>query len=80
MPQITSTKDKAKVAVKQDEATIPPLTYTISQIKAMAGTADIEKSGLINRVVLIEDVKLGKLNTSGSTPVTDTTGTINIYQ
>ncbi|MGL6221403.1 MAG: hypothetical protein ACRC36_25480, partial [Lacrimispora sphenoides] len=80
MPQITSTKDKAKVAVKQDAATIPPVTYTISQIKAMAGTADIEKSGLINRVVLIEDVKLGKLNTSGSTPVTDATGTINIYQ
>ncbi|WP_313183329.1 CehA/McbA family metallohydrolase [Lacrimispora sp.] len=80
MPQITSTKDKAKIAVKQDEATIPPVKYTVSQIKAMAGTADIEKSGLINRVVLIEDVKLGKLNTSGSTPVTDATGTIDIYQ
>lgn len=80
MPQITSSKDKAKVAAKQDEASIQPVKYTINQIKAMANTADIEKSGLINRVVLIEDVKLGKLNTSASTPVTDATGTINIYQ
>ncbi len=80
MPQITSTKDKAKVVTKQDEASIPPVKYTINQIKAMADTADLEKSGLIDRVVLIEDVRLGKLNTSGSTPVTDATGTINIYQ
>lgn len=79
MPQITSTKDKAKI-VSKNGASIPPVKVTIKQIKDLANTADLEKSGLVDRVVLIEDVTLGKLNTSGSTPITDATGTINIYQ
>lgn len=52
---------------------VEPETYTIQEIKDSG-------SNMISRFVKIKDVTLGKLETAGSTPVTDATGTINIYK
>jgi hypothetical protein len=68
----------------------PQITPTSSSLLG-AGKAQVAKemtiaelissgSTMLGQLVKVKNVKLGTLNTGGSTPVTDATGTINIYK
>lgn len=56
-----------------------PVAAKETTIKALLG--DYDTGALESSVVIIKDVKIGAINTSGNTPVTDAEGnTINIYK
>lgn len=68
----------------------PQITPTSSSLLG-DGTAQLAKtmtiaelitngSTMLGQLVKVKNVKLGTLNTGGSTPITDATGTINIYK
>ncbi|MDW7661514.1 MAG: S-layer homology domain-containing protein [Bacillota bacterium] len=70
IPQISNITDSAII---EHQAPIPPVEMTI---------AELNEQGLnmLTRVVKIKDVTLGAYNGGGSTPISDATGTINIYK
>ncbi|MBE0450952.1 MAG: lamin tail domain-containing protein [Clostridia bacterium] len=70
IPQLSNITDSAIIKYS---GPIPPVEMTI---------AELNEQGLnmLTRVVKIKDVTLGAYNGGGSTPISDATGTINIFK
>ena len=70
LPELVSS---TKSSIISAGTPIPAEQMTVAEIKANG-------SNMIGRFIKIKDATLGKFNASGSTPITDSTGTINIYK